>query len=54
MEIAKIILAAINFREGTLLKTSDSYQNIKVLGNLYMEIFAFVFYLNFQVKERKK
>ena len=30
-EITKIILAAINFREGTHLKTSDLYQNMKVL-----------------------
>ena len=30
-DITKIILAAINIREGTHLKTSDSYQNIKAL-----------------------
>ena len=31
MEITKIIIAAINFLEGTHLKTSDLYQNITVL-----------------------
>ena len=31
MEITKIIIAAINFLEGTHLKTNDLYQNITVL-----------------------
>ena len=44
-EITKIILAAINFREGTHLKTSGLYQNIKVLLRSFRAIWESLFCL---------